>query len=62
MDQAKDVAEDIGIVRLALEAHELGVNTIEIFVGLGQELAKQVVHEEAPSSPSALVRAAQASR
>ena len=62
MDEAKDVAEDFDVVRLALEAHELGVNAIEILVGLGQELAKQVVHEEAPSSPSALVRAAQASR
>jgi hypothetical protein len=62
MDEAKDVAEDLGVVRFALETDELGVNVIEILVGLGQKLAEQVVHEKAPSSPPALVRSAQASR
>jgi hypothetical protein len=61
MDEAKDVSEDLGVVRFALETDELGVNVIEILVGLGQKLAEQVVHEKAPSSP-ALVRSAQASR
>ena len=56
VNQSKDVAENLGIVGLALEAHQFGVNAIEILVGLGQELAEQVVHETAPLSPSALVR------
>ena len=44
MDEAKDVAEDLAVVRLLLEAHEFGVDPIETLVGLGQEFPQQVVH------------------
>ena len=44
MDEAKNVAEDVAVVRLLLEAHEFGVDPVETLIGLGQELAEQVVH------------------
>ncbi len=44
VNQAKDVAENVTVVRLLLEAHEFGVDPIETLVGLGQELTQQVVH------------------
>jgi len=58
VDEAKDVAEDIGVIRLALEAHQLGVDPRETLAGLGQKLAQQVVHAQAPLSPSAALRIA----
>jgi hypothetical protein len=44
VDQTKNVAENLAVVGLLLEAHEFRVHTIETFVGLGQELTQQVVH------------------
>src|SRR5208282_1432809 len=44
MDEAKNVAEDVAVVRLLLEAHEFGVDPVQTLVGLGQELTEQVVH------------------
>ena len=44
VDQAKDVAEDLGVVGILLETHELDVDHVETFVGLGHELPQQVVH------------------
>ena len=54
MDEAKDVAEDFAVVRLLLEAHELGVDPVETLAGLGQELAQQVVHTNALVATRAL--------
>ena len=44
VNQTKNVAEDLAVVGLLLEAHEFRVYTIETFIGLGQELTQQVVH------------------
>jgi hypothetical protein len=44
MNQTKNVAEDLAVVGLLLEAHEFRVYAIETFIGLGQELTQQVVH------------------
>jgi hypothetical protein len=49
VDQAKDVVENLGVVRILLESNELHVDDIETLVGLGQELTQQIVHET-PSS------------
>ena len=45
MDEAEDVAENLAVVRLLLEAHQLRIDPIETLIGLGQELAKQIIHE-----------------
>ncbi len=44
VDEAEDVVENLGVVRLLLEAHELDVDDVEAFVRLGQEFPQQVVH------------------
>ena len=44
VDEAEDVVENLGVVRLLLETHELDVDHVEAFVRLGQELPQQVVH------------------
>ena len=44
MDEPKDVAEDVAVIRLLLEAHQLRIDAFETLVGLGQELLEQVVH------------------
>ena len=44
VNQTKDIAEDLAVVGLLLEAHEFRVYAIETFIGLGQELTQQVVH------------------
>ena len=41
MDEAKNIAENFAVIRLLLEAHELGVDPLETFVGLGQELTNR---------------------
>ena len=47
VDQTENVAENLGVVGLLLEAHQLDVDHVETFVGLGQEFPQQVVHETA---------------
>ena len=42
--QAKNIAEDLAVIRLLLEAHEFGVDPIETLAGFGQELTQQLVH------------------
>ena len=44
VDEAEDVVENLGVVGLLLETHELDVDHIEAFVRLGQEFPQQVVH------------------
>ena len=44
VDEAENIVEDLGVVRLLLEADELDVDRVEALVRLGQELAQQVVH------------------
>ena len=40
MNEPKDVAEDLAVVRILLEAHQLGIDPLEAFAGLGQEFLK----------------------
>ena len=48
VDQAEDVVEDLGVVRIPLEADQLDVDDVEALIGLGQEFAQQFVHGNAP--------------
>ena len=41
VNEAKDVVENLGVVRLLLEANELDVDDVEAFARLGQEFAQQ---------------------
>ena len=45
--------EDLGIVRLLLEAHELGVDAIQTLAGFGQEIPQQLVHTTRLVGPGA---------
>ena len=45
VDQAEDVIQDLGVVRLLLEPHQLIVDRIQALAGLGQELPQQIIHE-----------------
>jgi hypothetical protein len=38
VNEAKDVAEDLAVIRLLLETHKLGVNEIEALAGFGQKI------------------------
>jgi hypothetical protein len=44
VDQPKNIVEDLGVVRLLLETHELNVDDVEAFAGFGQEIPQQLVH------------------
>jgi hypothetical protein len=44
VNEAENIAEDLSVVRLLLEAHELGVDAIQTFAGFGQEIPQQLVH------------------
>ena len=37
VDEAKNVAENLAVIRLLLETHELGIDQVETLAGLGQE-------------------------
>ena len=49
VDEAEDVVENLGVVRLLLETHQLDVDGVEALAGLGQELPQQIVHGTQPS-------------
>ena len=44
--ETEDVIEDLGVVRVLLETHELDVDHVETLVGLGHEFPQQIVHEK----------------
>src|SRR5215470_10107099 len=44
--QPKDIGENLLVVGILLETHQLDVNDIQAFIGLGQKLTQQVVHNE----------------
>ncbi len=44
VNEAENVVEDLGVVRLLLEPDEFDIDRVEALVRLGQELAQQVVH------------------
>ena len=43
--QAEDVIQNLGVVRLLLEPHQLIVDRVQALAGLGQELPQQIIHE-----------------
>jgi len=45
VDEAENVAENLAVIGLSLEAHQLGVDVIEVFGRLGQKLTQQLIHE-----------------
>ncbi|MGY3655746.1 hypothetical protein ACVJ19_002409 [Bradyrhizobium sp. USDA 376] len=44
VDQAEDVIQDLGVVRLLLELHQLIVDGVQALAGLRQELPQQIIH------------------
>ncbi|WGR96313.1 hypothetical protein MTX20_04410 [Bradyrhizobium sp. ISRA435] len=48
MHQAEDVIQDLGVVRILLELHQLVVDRVQALAALRQELAQQIVHENQP--------------
>ena len=44
VDEPEDVAQDVAVIGLLLEAHEFPIDRVEILAGLRQELLQQVVH------------------
>ena len=46
MNEAEDVIENLGVVRVLLKTHELDVDHVETFVRLGDEFPQQVVHKK----------------
>jgi hypothetical protein len=44
VDEAEDVIENLGVIGLLLETHELHIDQVEAFVRFGQEFPQQVVH------------------
>jgi hypothetical protein len=47
VDQAKNVVENLGIVRVVLETNELDIHDVDAFIRLGQEVPQQLVHGNA---------------
>ena len=48
VDEAKDVAEDVGVIRILFEAHQLDIDTSRLSFVSVRELPQQVVHTQAP--------------
>jgi len=46
--EPKDVAQQLGVVRILLKLDQLNVEHCEPFVGLGQKFTQQVVHDRNP--------------
>ena len=44
VNEAKDVAENLGVVRILLEANQLHIDNIKAFARLREEFAQQIVH------------------
>jgi hypothetical protein len=45
VNQAEDVIQNLGVVRILLEPHQLIVDGVQAFAGLRQEFPQQIVHE-----------------
>ena len=45
MNKAENVGKNLAVIRLSLKAHQLRVDVIEAFGGLGQKFTQQLVHE-----------------
>src|SRR5262245_42271929 len=46
MDQPEDIIENLCVVRILLETHELDVDYVETLVGLGDRFPQKVVHKK----------------
>jgi hypothetical protein len=44
VDEPEDIAENLGVVRVLLETHELDVDHVEALVGLDQEFLEKIIH------------------
>lgn len=44
VDQPEDVAQDVAVIGILLEAYEFPIDRVEILAGLRQELLQQLVH------------------
>src|ERR1700761_7930416 len=49
VNQPEDVVQNLGIVRLLLELHQLIVDGIQALAGLRQKLSQKIIHEIRPS-------------
>jgi hypothetical protein len=45
VNEAKDVAENLGVVRILLEANQLCIDNVKAFARLREKFAQQFVHE-----------------
>ena len=50
VNQAEDVIQNLGVVRILLEPHQLIVDGVQAFAGLRQKLSQQIIHEIRPST------------
>ncbi len=49
VNQAEDVIQNLGVVRILLEPHQLIIDGVQALVGFRQELPQQIVHQNTPS-------------
>jgi hypothetical protein len=49
VDQAKNVIEDLRVIRILLESHQLIIDRIQALVGFRQEFPQKIVHQNTPS-------------
>jgi hypothetical protein len=45
MNQAENIIQNLGVVRLLLKPNQLIVDRVQALAGLGQKLAQQIIHE-----------------
>ena len=45
VDEPKDIVEDLGVVRIPLEANKLHIDDVDALVRLREELPQQLVHD-----------------
>ncbi len=45
VNQAEDVIQNLGVVRILLEPHQLVIDGIQALAGFRQELPQQIIHQ-----------------
>jgi hypothetical protein len=53
VDDAKNIAEQRGVVGVLFELYQLQIENRETFVGLGEKFTEQVIHCHVPKAPRA---------
>ncbi|EGY01893.1 hypothetical protein AZA_87600 [Nitrospirillum viridazoti Y2] len=48
VNQPEDVAQQAGVIRVLLKPHQLNVQDRDVFIGLGQKFAQQIIHGPRP--------------